>query len=153
MRSRPDLIVPIRDRRQHKRYLTLKNAGIASAVAFVAFIGVSIYSEVRRPAPNDYGRLARREIAPRPLPQKPLEVVRETPSIDDQAAADPMLVEPAARASWLGNETSSAAVIAPPAPAPTAARGGDVAIVGGPEGVSIVQQKKRHPVLAGGFGR
>jgi hypothetical protein len=153
MRSRPDLIVPIRDRRQHKRYLTLKNAGIASAVAFVAFIGVSIYSEVRRPAPNDYGRLARREIPPLPVAQKPLEVVRETPSIDDQAHADPMLVAPAARASWLGNETSNAAVIPPPAPAPTAARGGDVAIVGGPEGVSIVQQKKRHPVLAGGFGR
>ena len=29
----------------------------------------------------------------------------------------------------------------------------DIAIVGGPEGVKIVQRERRKPVLSGGFGR
>jgi hypothetical protein len=152
MRPRPDLIVPIKDRRQHKRYLTLKNAAIACAVAFVGFIAVSIYSEIRRPAANDYGRLARREIPPPPVAQKPMTVVHETPAIDDQAHADPMLVAPAAREQWLGDSTSSAAIIPPPAPVPIA-RGEGVAIVGGPGGIAIVKQDRRKPQLSGGFGR
>jgi hypothetical protein len=152
MRPRSDLIVPIKDRRQHKRYLTLKNAGIASAVAFVGFIAVSIYSEIRRPAPNDYGRLARREIPPPPVAQKPMAVVQETSAIDDQAHADPMLVAPAAREQWLGDTTSSAAIIPPPPPVPIA-RGDSVAIVGGPGGIAIVKQDRRKPQLSGGFGR
>jgi hypothetical protein len=154
MNPRPDLIVPIRDRRQHKRYLTLRNFAIASAVAFVAFIAVSIYSEVRRPAPNDYGRLARK-LPDAPPPTRPVEVVKETNSIADESAADPTLVQPMARAQWLGDETTSAGVIEPAAPATvsTFQRGEDVVVVGGPEGVTIVKQKRRKPVLSGGFGR
>ena len=148
----PDLIVPIKDRRQHKRYLTLKNAAIACAVAFVSFIAVSIYSEIRRPSSNDYGRLAQREIPPPPVAQKPMPVVREASAIDDQAHADPMLVAPAAREQWLGDTTSSAAII-PPSPAVPIARGDHVAIVGGPGGIAIVKQERRKPQLSGGFGR
>ncbi|HKR66273.1 MAG TPA: hypothetical protein VJZ00_21270 [Thermoanaerobaculia bacterium] len=155
MNRRPDLIVPIRDRRQHKRYLTLKNAAIASAIAFVAFIGVSIYSEVRRPGTSDYGRIAARELPPPPTAQKPVDVVREAPAINDEAHADPMLVEPMGRAQWLGDETSNAAVmITPTASTPVATvRGSGVAIVDGPQGVTIVQQQQKRAVLSGGFGR
>jgi len=153
MNPRPDLIVPIRDRRQHKRYLTLRNLAIASAVAFVAFVAVSIYSEVRRPAPNDYGRLARKLPDP-PAATRTVEVVKESGSIADESAADPTLVQPMARAQWLGDETTSAGVIEPaPATVSTFQRGDDVVVVGGPEGVAIVNQKRRKPVLSGGFGR
>jgi hypothetical protein len=154
MNRRPDLIVPIRDRRQHKRYLTLRNFAILCAVAFVAFIAVSIYSEVRRPAPNEYGRLARREIPAPPPVTKTMDVVEEAGSIPDQVSADPTLVQPMTRAQWLGEETTSAGVIQPaPEPVSTIQRGDDVVIVGGPEGVTIVKQKRRKPVLSGGFGR
>jgi hypothetical protein len=152
MKPRPDLIVPIKDRRQHKRYLTLRNFAIASAVAFVAFIAVSIYSEVRRPALNDYGRLARK-LPDAPAPAKPAEAVTETASIADEFAADPTLVQPMVRAQWLGEETTSAGVIEPTPSVSTFQRGDDVVVVGGPEGVTIVKQKRRKPVLSGGFGR
>lgn len=153
MKPRPDLIVPIRDRRQHKRYLTLRNLAIASAVAFVAFVAVSIYSEVRRPGPNDYGRLARK-LPEAPASTKPMEVVKETDGIADEVAADPTLVQPMARAQWLGQETTSAAVIEPvSAPAPALQHGDDVVVVGGPEGLTIVKKQRRRPVLSGGFGR
>lgn len=157
MRQRPDLIVPVKDRRQHKRYLTLKNVAIAGAVSFVLFLVISVLSETRRPAPNEYGRLAKQEI-PVKVEQKPMDVVSEdVPAIDDQSSADPTLVEPMARQQWLGgsDNTSSASVMppVPPPPPPATVRGEGVAIVGGPEGVTLVQQKKRHPVLAGGFGR
>ena len=151
--TRPDLIVPIRDRRQHKRYLTLKNFAIAVGVAIGAFIAISIYSEVRRPAPNEYGRLAKREALAPPPAVKPAEVIQEAAPIDDQASADPTLIEPMARSQWLGQETTSAAVIQPePAPVPAIRPGDDVVVVGGPEGVTIVKQKRRRPVLSGGFG-
>jgi hypothetical protein len=153
MSRRPDLIVPIRDRRQHKRYLTLKNAAIAFAVAFVAFVGVSVYSEVRRPAANEYGRLVRRE-APEPVPAKPLNVVSEAAPIDDQLSADPMRVDAFSRSQWLGDgSTTEPRVAQTEASVAPTADGHDVVIVGGPEGVSIARQERRRPVLSGGFGR
>lgn len=154
MNRRPDLIVPIRDRRQHKRYLTLRNLAIACAIAFVAFIAISIYSEVRRPAPNDFGRLARGEVPNPPAATKTMEVV-ETDSIPDQVSADPTLVQPMTRAQWLGGEETTSAGVIQPAPesVSTIQRGDDVVVVGGPEGVTIVKQKRRKPVLSGGFGR
>ena len=111
MRQRPDLIVPVKDRRQHKRYLTLKNAAIAGAVVFVLFLVISVLSETRRPAANEYGRLVKREI-PTKVEQKPMDVVSEdSAAIDDQASADPTLVEPMARQQqWLGENTAPAAV-------------------------------------------
>jgi hypothetical protein len=153
MSRRPDLIVPIRDRRQHKRYLTLKNTAIAFAVAFVAFVGVSIYSEVRRPAANEYGRLVRRE-APESLPEKPLNAVTEAAPIDDQLSADPMRVDAFSRSRWLGDDAAAVAPVARTEAAIAPPAGGqDVVIVGGPEGVSIARQDRRRPVLSGGFGR
>jgi hypothetical protein len=155
---RPDLIVPIKDRRQHKRYLTLKNFGLLMIVLVVLFVIITVRSEMRGLKPGDYGQLFGREAAV-PIEQKPIEVVREAPPpVDDATHADPMLVTPAARAQWLQDDTATTTVA--PVPAPVAVttadiRGGraDVAVVGGPDGVAVVRTEKKKPLLSGGFGR
>jgi hypothetical protein len=156
-RRHPDLIVPIRDRRQRKRYLTLKNFGIAMGVFVVLFIAITIRSEMRGNGPSNYGRLVERELPPVAHEQKPVEVVRETPTVDvEQTHADPMLTAPMAREQWLHAQTETAAVPVPIAPrvaASVVSGETEVAIVGGPEGVQIVQKERRRPTLSGGFGR
>ena len=155
MNHRPDLIVPIRDRRRRKRYLTLKNFGIVVAVMLVAFVAISIRSEMRSFTPGDYGRLFRREVPP-PVEPKPMEVVREAPPpVDDTTHADPMLVEPMARSQWLVDDaTETTSMSTPVVVNASAVRGqADVAIVGGVEGVTVVKKERRRPVLSGGFGR
>lgn len=161
MRSRPDLIVPIHDRRKRKRYLTLKNSAIVFGVLLVAFTLISIRSEMRNPDEGQYGRIVAREITQK-VERKPVETVTEqTPAVADASHADPMLVAPAAREQWLlGDPQEPAAVTMTALPtagtrAETAVATGEtrVAIVGGTEGVTIVQQTRRQPVLAGGFGR
>ena len=162
-RSRPDLIVPIRDRRQSKRYLTVRNVGISIFVLLVAFLLITIRSEMRGVRPGDYGRLYHSEMPDAVKPAAPVEVVRDgTPPVPDHDAADPMLVEPMARAQWLGDTppgtpATTAAIVAPVEPTVTyqAPVAGDahVAIVGGAEGVAIVKEAKKRPTLKGGFGR
>src|SRR5688572_3422600 len=153
-RHRPDLIVPIHDRRQRKRYLTLKNFAIAVVAAGVLFVGISIRSEMRGTGPANYGRLVAREM-PQVVEQKPVEVVAEAPTVDqEQTHADPMLVQAAAREQWLQAQTTTPVVDVPPRAAAAMATGEtDVVIVGGPEGVKIVQRERRKPTLSGGFGR
>ena len=155
MQHRPDLIVPIRDRRQRKRYLTLRNFGIVMAALLLAFLAINIRSEMRGLRPGDYGRLFRNEV-PSPVQPKPMEVVREAAPVDDTTHADPMLVEPMQRAQWLVDDATTATT-APSTPVVVSAasvRGeSDVVVVGGTEGVTIVQREKRRPVLSGGFGR
>jgi len=149
MRRKPDLIVPIRDRRQRRRILTMRNLGGAAIVLVVLFLVVTIYSEMRKPAPNQYGRLFSHEMAKSDIaePKPQLEVIPEG-TVGDQTAADPMLIAPAAREQYLG-------VTAPPTPAApvqaTAAdefvrrqpvlqsQSGKVAIVGDANGVAVVQ--------------
>ena len=150
---RRDLIVPIRDRRQHKRILTLKNFGWFALVCTLAFVGISIRSEMRGLGPSSYGGLLQKELPPADL--KPVEVVRENPAaVPDQTHADPMLVEPAARSQWLQDGAATSTIVTAPA---DVARFGesrsDVAIVGGSDGVSVVRKERRRPVLSGGFGR
>ena len=148
------------ERRQRHRILTLRNFAYAGAVLFVAFVAITIRSERRGVRTRDYGSLVRRQL-PAPVAAKPMPVVQEegTP-IDEQIAADPMLLAPLAREQWLHDQREQAAVVpVTSASASAAPRLGDpkgdahVAIVGGPEGVSVVQQARRKPVLAGGFGR
>jgi hypothetical protein len=163
---RPDLIVPIRDRRQGKRYLTLKNFGIVLLVLLVLFVIVSVRSEMRDPDQGKYGRLVNREL-PSPVRPQPLEVVSEQKPVDDNTHADPMLTTPAAREQYLHAATNmpdataapvtvAAATIEPLPRAEASVATGQtrVAIVGGgTDGVKIVQQTRRRPVLSGGFGK
>ena len=155
MHRRPDLIVPVRDRRQRKRYLTLKNFGWATLAFVVLFAGISIRSELRG-TKADYGRLFERQIDV-PVVQKPVEIVREEAPepVPDQTHADPMLVEPMTRAQWLYGDPLAPTPVQPMVRAEASVAAGQtrVAIVGGPEGVSVVRTERRAPVLAGGFGR
>jgi hypothetical protein len=153
-------IVPIRDRRQSKRYLTLRNARNVGLALVAIFLIITIRSEMRDPQPGDYGRLFHKELPPAPV-AKPMEIVREAPpAVPDHTAADPMLVEPMTRAQWLdgsftadaSSEPIQASATPPTVVAPV--RGTDrVAIVGGPEGVMIVKETRKRGGLKGGFGR
>jgi hypothetical protein len=51
------LIVPIRDRRQSRRILTIKNCAISMLSVAVIFASISIYNEARRAPAGEYGRL------------------------------------------------------------------------------------------------
>ena len=158
-RTRADLIIPIRDRRQHRRILTLKNFRNALFVLIALFAGITIYANLRDRHPRaDFGRLyGGRVEAPPPPVTKPPEVVQEEP-IRDETAADPTLLQAAARSQILLDEHREV-----PAPTPASAEGlpeasttptvSNVAIVGGPEGVTIVKRDRQRPVLGGGFGR
>ena len=153
-RHRPDLIVPIRDRRRRRRLLTVRNVTIASAALVVVFAAITIRSELRDQPPSE--RLWSRGVVP--VEQKPVEIVREErPEIEDHMAADPMLVAPAAREQWLHSEPTTAAAVDPERVADAVARQKDadsrVTIVGGPGGVAVVQRDRQEPVLRGGFGR
>jgi len=156
LRRKPDLIVPVRDRRQRKRYLTLRNARNAFLVLAVVFVAITIRSEMEPKHRDSFGDLFQRE-----LPQveaKPVEVVREAPSpVQDHTAPDPMLVAPMAREQWLVDDSTTmapvAASIEPVATVAPRDAHSRITIVGGPEGVSVVEQKRRRPVLSGGFGR
>ncbi len=155
-RRNRDLVVPIRDRRQRKRILTLKNFRNALIVVLVLFTVLTIRSEMRGRKADDYGRLVGHELPVERPVGKPTEIVTEQPAVRDETSADPMLVGPAARAQYLGVTTLE--------PLPSIATGTDsqrrgdgkgrVVIVGGVEGVTITRDNRpRPPKLGGGFGR
>ena len=142
MGHRQDLIVPIRDRRKRKRFLTLKNFGIFVVVMLVVFVAISTYSEMRSIPTGSYGRLFRREVPP-PPPPKPMEVIVEAPVPNQNEA---VLVDTMAREQWIESD------LAPVQIEPV--RGDqDVAIVGGANGITVVRRERRRPELSGGFGR
>jgi hypothetical protein len=165
MRNRPDLIVPIRDRRRGRRYLTLRNFGIALAVGAVLFVVLNVMSELRRPKAGEYGRLVARE-TPKPADLQPQtrEIVSEAP-VPDETAADPMLVASQARAQYLGVDQVPVqpAAVLPTAPGvedfpsrePVLGREhGKVTIVGDANGVALVTQTaSREHKLSGGYFR
>jgi hypothetical protein len=171
-RTRPDLIVPIHDRRKHRRILTLRNAAWTLGAIVVIFIGLTVYSELRRPTPGQYGGLMQRQ-APPPLAVAPhVEPIREGAAVAEQSSADPMLMTPAARAQEFlavqspAPRVSTAPPAAPVALQPTQAEAtpgqaslngthGRVAIVGdGKGGVTIVQTSSAPlPKLSGGIFR
>ncbi|HEV7767175.1 MAG TPA: hypothetical protein VGQ76_19395 [Thermoanaerobaculia bacterium] len=156
MPRKPDLIVPIRDRRQGKRIVTVRNFGIATIAFLVLFAVITIRSEMRGSGSASYGRLVERELPK--VEHKPVEIVREAvPAIEtEQAHADPMLTAPMAREQFLREQVAPAPVaVAVPQRTQAALATGetDVAIVGGPEGVKVTQTERRRPVLSGGFGR
>lgn len=167
-RGRPDLIVPIRDRRQHRRILTLKNFRNALFVLIAVFAAITIAANWRDRHPrSDFGRLYAGRMEQSPPVQKKPEPVQEEP-IRDETAADPMLVRAAARSQILLDSGGQAPPPVPAVDAPVPAvdapvpageepvvhdMSSNVAIVGGPEGVKIVKRDAKRPVLGGGFGR
>lgn len=124
--------------------LTLRNTGFAILTLIVAFIAITIRSELRRgPTEGDYGRLYRRQLPPPPETRtSPVEVVQEaTPPADpDEVSAPPMLVAPP-----------------PPTPVTLDTRDGNarIAIVGGPAGVTAIDNapRREEKKLKGGIFR
>ncbi len=158
------LIVPVRDRRSRKRIVTLKNFGWVVAALVVTFVGLTVWSSTRHNGSEGYGRLFGKQVARQnEIPQPKFDVIKEAP-VADQTAPDPYLVEPAARAQYLGVEQASATAgvqpIAIDQPVATstqsldAPRGGgkSVTIVGGSNGVAIVKRADgQKPTLSGGI--
>jgi hypothetical protein len=161
MKPRPDLIVPIRDRRSRKRVITWKNFGYAAIALVVVFAALTIQSDLRHSKDDGYGRLFGKQVSGQPdvVPQK-VDIVREAP-VPDETSADPLLLAPAAREQYLGVNSSNmpqpqpvvnSSVIATQPAAET--KPGAVAIVGGPEGVTISKdQAPQRPTLSGGIFR
>jgi len=168
---KPLLIVPIRDRRQRRRILTIRNCAISMLSVAVIFAAVSIYNEARHAPAGEYGRLFGSQVpATNTAISRKVDVVTEGP-VDDQRAADPMLIAPAAREQLLlANSNVPAATPAPqtvtvpvaaPVPAPSAignVSGHGTTIVGDGNGVSIVHASATsttstpaRPVLSGGI--
>lgn len=161
-RAKSELIVPIRDRRQHRRILTLKNFRNALIAVVALAAGITIAESLRSSKSNgdDYGRLYASKLnVAAPIEKKSQPI--QPPVIIDATAADPTLVAAQARAQILTGEADAMTQTnAPQQPtiqseAPLAGYDtqGRLVVVGGPEGVALVQQKGNKPVLRGGFGR
>ena len=158
MTRKPDLIVPIHDRRRRKRILTLKNAQHVAIVTIVLFLAFTVISEVRdRRTANGYGRLLEKQVSvPAPQVQRTQEIVTEG-TIADQDHADPMLLTAAAREQYLGvtstANTASVVPVAQPEPVqPVTAIGDHVTVVGDSSGVTIVKtETQQRGVLGGGI--
>jgi hypothetical protein len=160
MKQRPQLVVPIRDRRERKRYLTTKNVlGVSIAIVAI-FATVTIRSEMRKGDKENYGRLFGKQVSGQTELAKPVyDVVKEVP-VNDQTASDPMLVASGAREQILIDQTTTnptTTTVADPAVSIAATTpigitpGAGVAITGGPEGVTITQGQTKRPTLAGGI--
>jgi hypothetical protein len=169
LRSRkPLLIVPIRDRRQSRRILTIRNCAISMLSVAVIFAAISIYNEMRRAPAGEYGRLFGGQVpATNTAIPRNVDVIEEGP-VADRGVADPMLVAPAAREQLLlANTNAPAPVPAPvlvPRPAPVAppsaignVSGHGTTIVGDGTGVAVVRASTTtsptaaRPVLSGGI--
>lgn len=153
-----DLIVPVHDRRQRKRILTLKNFGRFAIALAVVFAGLTIQSEMRRgPSDGNYGRLFGKQVARQDEVAKPkFDVVKEAP-VGDQTAADPTLLQPGVKAQQYGIGVDLTPTPVPPPSTTTVTTqrpepiGPGVTIVGGSDGVTIVKNgTQQRPVLSGG---
>ncbi len=167
MAIRPDLVVPVRDRRQRKRYLTLKNLRNAMIVIVVLFAGLTLWSAFHGKKTDGYGRLVATQVGTtetmtkRPAPT----IVNEAP-ISDQTAVDPLLISANAKAQILGGTSSAQLPTPAPVQTPTGVGtmppslrsnpGHGVAIVGGADGVTLVRpggKPVERPKLQGGVFR
>jgi hypothetical protein len=148
MSHRPDLIVPIRDRRQRRRVLTLKNFGRLFLGVAILFAGLTIQSDLRHPKTgSEYGRLFGKQVSSQTaIEPKKLDVVTAAP-IEDQTAADPLLVAAAAREQYLHVESTTTAGVPQTGTNGVTGTDGTVIVRGG----SAIDQ--RHPTLSGGIFR
>lgn len=138
--------------------MTLKNFGWASLVLLVVFVIITIRSEMGNKTVEDYGRLYGSQVQKVPVSTpKPVPVITEANPVEDASSADPYSLKAAAREQYLGNPTLEPVITATsitPPPGPRIGTDGAVRVEGGPEGLTVVQEKKRRDaVLGGGFGR
>jgi hypothetical protein len=137
MRTRPDLIVPIRDRRQHRRILTLKNFAYVFFAVIIFFAGLTMQSDFRhKDKSEDYGRLFGKQVhVDAVVEPKKADVV--VAPIEDQTAADPLLISAQKREEWLRVE---------PATTATSTQG---------PGIVVTRQNPQpsQPLLSGGIFR
>jgi len=157
---KPLLIVPIRDRRQHRRILTMRNCAITMLSVAVVFAAISLYNEHHHGIGDEYGRLFGKQVAvPNDGITRKADVIKEGP-VADQSAPDPMLVAPAAREQILMANTNvpataASVVVAQPAPVVADVRGHGTTIVGDGNGVTVVKAPATstapRPVLSGGI--
>jgi hypothetical protein len=164
LRSRkPLLIVPIRDRRQRRRILTIRNCAISMLSVAVVIAAISTYNASRRAPAGEYGRLiGGQEQTTNTAVSRKVDVIEEGPA-DEQRSGDPMLVAPAAREQTLRTEMT--APVAAPAPVPDRSpaaignvNGHGTTIVGDGSGVAVVHAPATsttstapRPVLSGGI--
>src|SRR5712664_363614 len=99
-----DLIVPIRDRRQGRRFLTRRNVGIFLAFCLIVFVGLTLFDNRHTIGEGEYGRLFGTQVASQPVAKPVPMVVTEGP-VPEQIAPDPMLVTTAAREAILIDNT------------------------------------------------
>jgi hypothetical protein len=156
----PLLIVPIRDRRQGRRILTIRNWAISLLALAVIVLSFSIYKETRHGTAGQFGRLfATQDAVPSGAVERKVDVISEGP-VPDQSASDPMLGAPAAREQVLTANSNVPATTTTIAPMPSAppnvvAEGHGTTIVGDGKGVAIVKAPSTAtappPVLSGGI--
>src|SRR5215212_12091418 len=79
-------MIPIRDRRQHKRILTLKNFGKALIALLILIAGLSIDYSFRPAAKGEYGRLLGGEMPATPVSPRNQQIVLEAPVAEHTAA-------------------------------------------------------------------
>ncbi|HVR38161.1 MAG TPA: hypothetical protein VMU84_03640 [Thermoanaerobaculia bacterium] len=112
----------------------------------VVAVTISIRSDLRHNNPGEYGKLNGKAT---PTNTQTMDVVEEAPPVADQTAADPMLVAPAAREQYLHANTNAPAALEPvsiePIVPPMPERHGNsrYTIVGGPEGVTLIEQPRQ----------
>ena len=150
---------PERDRRRRKRILTKKTVGITILVLVLAFVAISIWSEMSDTARFGKGRLySSRMRIPELAPREEYDVVPEQ-DISASPGADPLLLETGRRESLLGVEPGMLERqhgLNPDAPAldtrdssfapslgstRASTETAEVAITGGPEGVRIEKKQ------------
>ena len=141
MRTKPDLIIPIRDRRQHRRILTLKNFAYVAVAVIMFFAGLTLQSDFRhKDKSEDYGRLFGKQVQTQVTVEEKKPDVVAAP-IEDQTSADPLLVSAQRREQWLSVE---------PAPTTTTATTTTAA-----PGVVVTRENPEpsQPLLSGGIFR
>ena len=152
----PLLIVPIRDRRQGRRILTIRNCAISMLAVAVVIASISIYRGRRPGVAGQSGGLFGTNTATTSRVERKTDVIEEGIAVD-QSAPSPMLVAPAAGEQPIAEAPATTTTIAPVPAAPIQgiAEGHGATIVGDGKGIAIVKapgtSTAPHPVLSGGI--